>query len=144
MPQNLETFRSFLMSQGLRITPQRRTILEAFEEAAGPVQCEELLQVAQKMEPELGLSTVYRTMKLLVQAGIAFGIHQGDGVFLHTPACTCGRNITMRCTRCGAIISACCPDVAHQLEQAFAWSGCTLTSQHHSLTGLCAQCRDGD
>lgn len=140
MSEKLRAFESFLLQRKLVLTPQRRTILEAFEENDTPVKCEDLLQRARKRDRSLSLSTVYRTMKLLLQAGLAFGIHLGDGAFLHAHPCRCDRQIEMRCVQCGAVTSLTCAEMTKQLKLACKDAGCELHSHHDSLTGLCADC----
>lgn len=142
IPAKLETLRSFLQSRNLKPTPQRRTVLEAFAESASPVRCEDLLKTVRKREPTIGLSTIYRTMKLLVQAGIAYGVHYGDGIFLHAQPCACGQELELRCTKCGQIIHISCTGLTEHIVRALEGHGCTLASQRHSLTGLCARCKD--
>ena len=49
-----------------RSTRQRRAIREAFLEAGRPLSPQEVLELARKKVPSLGLATVYRTLKGLV------------------------------------------------------------------------------
>lgn len=54
---------------GERNTRQRDTIIEVIREAEGPLTVPELLERAQQTLPGLGIATVYRTVKLLSEAG---------------------------------------------------------------------------
>ncbi len=51
-----------------RQTPQRDQILEIIEAAQGPLSAREILQFARRKRPDLGLSTIYRTLDLLQKA----------------------------------------------------------------------------
>ncbi|WCM40005.1 zinc uptake transcriptional regulator [Thermus antranikianii] len=52
-----------------RSTRQRRAIREAFLEAGRPLSPQEVLELARRKVPSLGLATVYRTLKGLVEEG---------------------------------------------------------------------------
>jgi Fur family ferric uptake transcriptional regulator len=52
-----------------RNTSQRRAIRAVFEGTDRPLSTEEVLEVAQSHKPGLGIATVYRTLKLLIEEG---------------------------------------------------------------------------
>jgi Fur family ferric uptake transcriptional regulator len=54
---------------GERRTRQKETIVEVIHEAAGPLTVQQILERAQERVPGLGVATVYRTVKLLTDAG---------------------------------------------------------------------------
>ena len=66
-----QIFRSFLKNKGLRNTPQRQQIMEVFFNESGHLTTEEIYDRVRKEDPSLGQATVYRTMKLLCEAGLA-------------------------------------------------------------------------
>lgn len=51
-----------------RHTKQRETILNIIREATGPLTVEDIHTQAKIVQPQLGLATVYRTLKLLLAA----------------------------------------------------------------------------
>lgn len=57
-------------AQGLRMTGQRRIIARILEDAADHPDVEELHRRAAAIDPRIALSTVYRTVRLLSEAGI--------------------------------------------------------------------------
>jgi len=63
----LDKFREHLESQGLRMTHQRRAILDAAFETDHHYTAEELLAMVQKIDPAISRATVYRTLSLLVE-----------------------------------------------------------------------------
>ncbi len=54
---------------GQRNTRQREKIIAAIRDAQGPLTVPEILERAQKTLPGLGVATVYRTVKLLLEDG---------------------------------------------------------------------------
>ena len=69
----------YMRSQGLKRTRQRDAIFDAFLSAEVHLSLDEILVLAQVRRPGLGYATVYRTMKLLVDAGVAEERQFGDG-----------------------------------------------------------------
>ncbi len=68
-----------LEAQGLRMTDQRRTIARVIEAAEDHPDVEELHTRANALDPRISLATVYRTVKLLEEAGILERLEFGDG-----------------------------------------------------------------
>lgn len=57
-------------AQGLRMTGPRRVIADVLDRAVDHPDVEELHRRVSEIEPRIALSTVYRTVRLLVEAGI--------------------------------------------------------------------------
>jgi Fur family transcriptional regulator, ferric uptake regulator len=53
---------------GQRHTQQREAILDVITESGGPLTVPEILERAQARVPGLGIATVYRTVKMLLEA----------------------------------------------------------------------------
>lgn len=66
----MKTFSQMVILKSMeRSTRQRRAIREAFLEAGRPLSPQEVLDMAKRKVPSLGLATVYRTLKGLVEEG---------------------------------------------------------------------------
>ena len=59
-----------LMSRGLRMTRQRRTILAVIETAQQHLDASQILRKARKLDAEIDRVTVYRTIRLLKRHGL--------------------------------------------------------------------------
>ena len=68
--QTLASIADRCRAAGLRMTGQRRIIAEVLDGAADHPDVEELHRRVTAVEPRIALSTVYRTVRLLVDAGI--------------------------------------------------------------------------
>ncbi len=53
----------------LRATKQRHAIKKAFEDAARPLGPKEILHIAGKSVPNLGIATIYRNIKVMIDEG---------------------------------------------------------------------------
>src|SRR5574337_1613429 len=65
-----EQLSEYLVGQGLKSTSQRDMILKAFVDAGRHLSAEELYVRIKKTHPRIGFATVYRTLKLLAEAGM--------------------------------------------------------------------------
>jgi Fur family ferric uptake transcriptional regulator len=74
-----ERWAAYVRREGLKSTRQRRALFECFCEVDGHVSLDEMLERVQRVMPSVGYATVYRTMKLFVEAGIAEEQQFGDG-----------------------------------------------------------------
>jgi len=75
--QAKEKLQAFIRAEGLKQTRQREEILEAFIEAGGHLSIEELLKRTAARSPGIGPATLYRTMKLFVDAGWLLKVTHG-------------------------------------------------------------------
>ena len=57
-------------SQGIRLTGQRRAVVRALEESTDHPNVEDLHGRALKLDPQISIATVYRTVKLLEEVGM--------------------------------------------------------------------------
>jgi len=74
-----DTIISRCEAKGLRLTEQRRTIAQVLEDVEDHPDVEELYARASRIDPNISLATVYRTVKLFEEAGILEKVDFGDG-----------------------------------------------------------------
>ncbi len=64
---------------GYRITMPRQIILDVLSETSKHLSAEDIYISVHKLHPSIGLTTVYRTLDLLVKIGLVFKFDFGDG-----------------------------------------------------------------
>ncbi|MCC5993085.1 MAG: transcriptional repressor [Rhodobacteraceae bacterium] len=74
-----DTILERLEAQGLRMTEQRRVIAQVMDAAHDHPDVEELHARASAIDARISLATVYRTVKLMEEAGILDRLEFGDG-----------------------------------------------------------------
>jgi len=140
----LETARAQLAEhldrKGMKHTRQRDAILEVFVSSSGHVTSEELYELVRAKEPEIGAATVYRTLKLFCDAGVAQQRHFRDGITLYEYEEH--HHDHLICVSCNEIIEFQCPEIEQQQTRIAAQHGYRLTSHRHHLYGLCPRCQD--
>ncbi len=135
-------FIDYLAENGLSMTPQRKVIVETFLETEGHFSAEELLGFVQQKLPEVGLATVYRTLKLLVDSGLADSLDFGCGVALYEHSYGHEHHDHLICIRCDKKIEVLDDVIERRQEELARKNGYTLTRHRMILFGLCPQCRE--
>jgi len=130
----------YLERHNLKHTKQREAILEAFLEAEEHVTSEELFQRVREVHPTIGYTTVYRTMKLLCDAGLAIERHFEDGVTRYEIEHEHHDHLV--CTKCGKIIEFECSMIESAQNQIADRYRFRVLRHRHELYGHCSSCRD--
>ena len=65
--------------RGYRITVAREAILDVLSHTEEHLSAEEVYLAVHRIQPNVGLTTVYRTLELLVHIGLVFKFDFGDG-----------------------------------------------------------------
>ena len=144
-PAELEHFRetltAYMIKKGLRTTDQRKLIVETFFRFDNHVSIEELLARVRSKDPRVGYATVYRTLKLLTECGVANERRFGDGLTRYELADETSHHDHLICIECGDITEFEEPRIEDLQERVARKHGFALRSHKHELYGLCASCQ---
>jgi Fur family ferric uptake transcriptional regulator len=134
-----DVFSAYLVKHHLKRSEQREVILDAFLRAQRHVSVEDLLQIVQKKRPDIGRTTVYRTLKLLREAGLASELDlQGETRF--EPDYNRAHHDHFICNSCGAIFEFTNDEVERIQEEVARSLGFTIEGHRHQIFGLCRAC----
>jgi Fur family ferric uptake transcriptional regulator len=131
----------YMAKHGLRSTEQRRLVTEMFFATEEHLSIEDLLDRVRTEEPKIGYATVYRTLKLLKDCGLAFERHFGDGVSRYEVAWANEHHDHMICVECEKIVEFEDSDIEELQHDVAARLGFTLVRHKLELYGMCADCR---
>lgn len=136
-----EIFLEHIQKTGLRRTAQRDLILEIFLKTEDHLTSEDLYWLVQKQDPTVGHTTVYRTLKLLTDAGLAREVRFGDNKTYYEHHYNHEHHDHMICTECGKVIEFFSAELEEMQDKAAEKFGFLPT--HHSLRmwGLCTECQ---
>lgn len=137
----LTDFLAFMNRKGLNTTTQRRAIAEAFFTLPGHHSLEEFYQYIFQHDPSIGQTTVYRTLKLLCEAGLATEIHFSDGITRYEIVDPDSHHDHLVCLNCGKIVEICDPQIEKLQKELAKKHQFTLRGHVHNLYGLCDSCR---
>jgi Fur family transcriptional regulator, ferric uptake regulator len=134
-------FQEFITRKGLKSTRQRDVILDAFLSSERHMSIEELYLKLRSRHPNIGYATVYRTLKLFAEAGIAREIQFGDGQTRYEHVAEGEHHDHLVCTLCGAITEF-RNDTIEKLQNEIAEGyGFIIETHKLELYGRCAKCR---
>jgi Fur family ferric uptake transcriptional regulator len=129
-----------LRTLGYRVTPQREMIIEAISTADCHMSAEQVYRQVRERVRSVNIATVYRTLDLLVEAGLVSRADLGGGreVFATNEH---GPHIHLVCRSCGQVIDADHQLIASLGEELRARHGFEADLQHVTIDGLCRECR---
>lgn len=137
-----QIFLEHIQKTGLRKTAQRDLILEIFLRTEEHLSSEDLYWLVQKQDQSVGHTTVYRTLKLLTEAGLAREVRFGDGKTYYEHHYNREHHDHMICTDCGKVIEFYSAELEALQDVMAEKYGFKLT--HHSLRilGVCSDCQN--
>ena len=137
----MQRFEQALRERGLKSTSQRDDIARVFFGAEGHLSIEELYTAVKKVNPRVGYATVYRTLKLMTESGIAFERRFGDGLTRYELADDEAHHDHLICIECGRITEWEEPEIEQLQEKVALRYGYELRSHKHEMYGVCPDCR---
>jgi Fe2+ or Zn2+ uptake regulation protein len=130
-----------LAERGLRLTRQRRAVVNAIASAPGSLSPLQVYDAARERCPELGLTTVYRTLEVLDEIGALRRVHGHDRCEGFVPA-SAAHGHSVLCSGCGRVTEFTGCDIRAITDAATQETGYRITDHFLQLTGLCAACCD--
>ena len=127
-----------LKALGVRLTPQRRAIVEEIMSVEGHISPSELAERVRSRVPGVNSSTVYRTLWLLDELGVLDHAHLEDGVEYHRSGSE--RHVHLTCSKCGRVQSLSEDQVTPLVEALRSGAGFTPDLTHFAISGLCSDC----
>jgi len=130
-----------LKKVGLKHTEQRDTILKTFLETRDHLSTEELHRLVKKKDPKIGFTTVYRTLKLFSECGLASEVAFHDGIARYEHQYNRRGHNHMVCTECGSSVEFFTPEL-DAVEQQIGKKYRYQTTRHSfQIYGICDDCQ---
>jgi Fur family transcriptional regulator, ferric uptake regulator len=130
-------YKGLRLVDGVRLTPQRKALLDAIADWEGSFTVTDLFERARKRSPHLGLATTYRTVDLLRQSGSVRAL-AGDQVAAYV-RCGPEHHHHLVCLECGAVedTDECPLPSPTELRRRY---GFAPTSHELEIYGTCRRC----
>jgi Fur family ferric uptake transcriptional regulator len=129
----------YLTRHRLKRSAQREAILDAFLKVERHVSVEDLLRVVRRHHPEVGRTTIYRTLKLFKDAGLASELGFGEEARFE-PIWKRDHHDHFVCTGCGTIIEFTSPEIERIQEEIAERLSFTVEGHRHHIFGRCSRC----
>lgn len=133
-------FEAYLVSRGTRLSRQRRLVIEALLEAAHHISAIELGARLAKAGFHISKGSLYQTLQLLRDAGIAQYHDFGHGVQELEIVSNALRKGHLHCVQCGRTATFHSADIERHQERVSLLSGFTIVSHRLQIFGHCESC----
>jgi Fur family ferric uptake transcriptional regulator len=137
--KEISVLKDHLAKHQLKLTRQRELVLNVFLKMEH-ITAEQMYHLLAKKDPHLGLATIYRTLNLFCEAGLAQARHFGTQTQYDNISHK-GHHDHLICTDCGKIVEFENCDIERLQEEVARRNGFTIKTHKLELYGLCAACR---
>jgi Fur family transcriptional regulator, ferric uptake regulator len=134
-----EVFAAYLVKNRLKRSEQREVILDVFLKSESHLSVDDLLRIVQKRRPDIGRTTVYRTLKLLASAGLASELAL-DGETRFELEYKRAHHDHFICKSCGDIFEFSSPEIERIQEEIAAGIEFVIDGHRHHIFGFCRRC----
>jgi len=132
----------YLKSRGLKMTKARDTVLAAFLGLESHVSADAVYEAARLIDPGIGQATVFRTIKLLSDSGLAREACRDDGARRYEHAYNHAHHDHLTCVQCGTVVEFIDPEIERAQESVYSRYGFMSSGHRLELYGLCPRCSD--
>ena len=140
----MRQFEQALRERGLKSTSQRDDIARVFFAAEQHLSIEELYNAVRRVNPRVGYATVYRTLKLLKECGLAAERHFDDGqARFEAVEGEAQQHDHIICERCGKIVEFASEELERLQDKIGRFLGFVVARHRMELYGICKDCREG-
>ena len=136
-----ERLASWIAARGLKATRQRDLIVDTFFSQTGHLSVDELLGEVTRRDASIGAATVYRTMKILTDAGLASARHFEGGQTRYEAALDRHHHDHLICISCGQIFEFENERIEELQDLVARQHGFLVTRHKLELYGLCKVCQ---
>ncbi len=141
MSSEMQVLLEYLEQKQLKLTPHRELILDTFLKHEGHRSIEDIYRVVREADPRIGYTTVYRTMKILVDCGLAREIDLADGITRYEHLYNHEHHDHMVCMECGKSIEFYNAEIESIQDSASEQLGFKVFDHKLQIFGLCNECR---
>ena len=133
-------FSAYLNAMGIRKSFRRDEVLDVFLQCERHITASELVELVHKRYPSIGIATIYRTLKLITESGIARAIEFGDGTIRYEHDYGHEHHDHLVCVECGAFQEINNHSIEKEQEKIASACGFSLVKHKMVLYGICPRC----
>ncbi len=139
--RELAIFRKFLERRGLKLTSERQALFDEVFSKHEHVEADELLVRLRGKHKKISRATIYRTLELLVEAGVVGKLRIGEAGYRYERLHAGDHHDHLVCDQCGKVIEFFEPRIEQLQDEVASRHGFLLLSHHHQMRGICRRCR---
>ncbi len=139
--KEMSLFIDHLRKKGFKLTEQRQEILAVFLKTDRHLSVEDLYDIIKKKDPNIGQATVFRTLKLLCEAGIAREADLDDKKIRYEHKYGHQHHDHLVCVECGRFFEAVDPEIEKLQNELCKRFGFLPQRHKMEIFGVCKKCR---
>ncbi|MBS4026383.1 MAG: transcriptional repressor [Clostridia bacterium] len=139
MKEDLDFLYNRLKEKGIRITPQRKVILDLLKNSHEHLTAEEIYQNIKQKVQRVSLGTIYNTLHKLKDAGVIQELSYGDMSSRYDGTAKLHYHVT--CVECGKVIDFHRDSLKSLEEEASSATGFAINTHRVELYGTCPGCQ---
>ncbi|MBT3754807.1 MAG: transcriptional repressor [Candidatus Cloacimonetes bacterium] len=131
----------YIDRKGMRNSSSRSAILAEFLKAEKHLTSDELYKIISNKIPTIGIATVYRSLHLFCECGIARELKMEDGISRYEPILGHEHHDHLVCTKCGKfieIIDSELEEIQRKIANRYRFN---IQNHKMELYGLCSDCK---
>jgi Fur family ferric uptake transcriptional regulator len=133
-------FRKYLKSRSLPFTPERETAIALISETEDHFTIEELLSEILNKNLQVSRATLYRTVQLLLDAGLITKISRDDKPPLYESILDRKPHNHFLCNICGRIIEFQSPGIEDNIKKISQENSFQVDTHSLKIFGYCSEC----
>lgn len=128
-----------LVDNGLKVTPQRRIILDILKDNHKRLTAEEIADEIKKVHPSVSVATVYRNLNLMVDINLLsrLNLHNAPARYQINQ----GHNHHLVCMECGEVVNLDICPMQEEVTQLAEKMGFKVSDHYFEVTGICKDCQ---
>ena len=126
---------------GLRLTTQRRRVLDELLQEPDDATAQELHSRLRERGERVGLATVYRALEAFVEAGLVDELSHRPDERCYRACRSAAHHHHLVCSSCHRVVELTDCEVTDWVQRAAAGLGFTAIDHRLEVSGLCAECR---
>ena len=140
MDLDLDALNVQLSQHGYKLTRQRRAVVAVVAQGRTRLSAADVYARARRSCPDLGLTTVYRTLEILAELGAIRRVHLDDGCEGFAPA-SAEHGHHLICSRCHTAIEFEDCDMSAMFKRVESRTGFRIEQHWLELVGRCPKCQ---
>ena len=137
-----DIFADYLKRNSLKMTRQRRLIVDTFLSTDGHLSADELYEEVRKKDPGIGFTTVFRTLKAMTECGLARETDLNDGRIRFERLYRRPKHHHIVCQECHKTIEFFSPELEELQASIASEYGLKPVQQRLQIYGICKECQE--
>lgn len=138
----VDKFREFLLTKGMRLTPEREAVVTAVYSSHEHFDADVWVEKLERRDdgPRASRSTVYRTLSLLAEAGLIRKVARANDREVYEHDYGYPQHDHLICQKCGDMIEFENTQISELLENVASEHGFRMSGHRLEVEGVCAKC----